>query len=172
MSSEPRPNAPDLLATVAGTGQPYPQDRRDWRADMGSSSDTPIDESTDFEELSARLRTQSAEAPGSDTDRVTIRSLEDVSTDSLLELLEAAENDSNGAGNLVFVLSRANVELLTEREFDIEDVADLESELGRTVQVEAEMPDDTILSLDPGAIDGEGPVEPDAIACGIVGTEG
>lgn len=138
---------------------------------MGSSSDAPIDTGTDFEELSARLRTQSEEAPGSDTARVTIRSFEAVSSDSLSELLEAAENDSTAPGNLVFVLSRANAELLTEREFDIDDVDELEDVLGRTVQVEDEMPDDTILLLDPDAIEGEEPVDPDAIACGIVGTD-
>ena len=134
---------------------------------MGSSSDAPIDTSTDFEELSARLRTQSSEAPGSDTERVTIRSLEAVSEDSLTELLEAEESEGTAPGELVFVLSRANAELLVERE---EDVDDLEDALGCTVQVEDEMPDDTILLLDPDAVDGEEISDPDAIACGIVGT--
>ncbi|WP_436345976.1 hypothetical protein [Natronorubrum sp. FCH18a] len=138
---------------------------------MGSSSDTPIDAATDFEELSARLRTQSDDAPGSDTEHVTIRSFDEVSSDSLSELLEAGENDASDPSDLAFVLSRANAELLLEREFDIDDVDELEDVLGRTVQIEDEMPDDTILLLDPDAVDGEEIRDPDAIACGIVGTD-
>lgn len=140
---------------------------------MGSSTsgDAPIDSATDFEELSARLRTQSSEAPGSDTERVTIRSLEDVSADSLSNLLEAEESEGSAPGDLVYVLSRANAELLVERDFDVDDVAELEDVLGPTVQVEDEMPDDTILLLDPDAVDGEEIRDPDAIACGIVGTD-
>ncbi|WP_339105699.1 hypothetical protein [Haloterrigena salinisoli] len=138
---------------------------------MGSSSDTPIDAATDFEELAARLRTQSDNAPGSDTERVTIRSLEGVTSDALSELLEAEESEGTAPGELVFVLSRANAELLVEREFDIDDVDELEDVLGQTVQVEDEMPDDTILLLDPDAVDGEEIDDPDAIACGIVGTD-
>ena len=138
---------------------------------MGSSTDQPIDDATDFEELSARLRTQSENAPGSDTERVTIRSLEAVSTDSLTELLEAEESEGTAPGELVFVLSRANAELLVEREADVDDVDRLEDVLGQTVQVEDEMPDDTILLLDPDAIDGEEIRDADAIACGIVGSD-
>ncbi|ELZ20473.1 hypothetical protein C477_06551 [Haloterrigena salina JCM 13891] len=138
---------------------------------MGSSSDTPIDAATDFEELAARLRTQSDNAPGSDTERVTIRSLEGVTSDALSELLEAEESEGTAPGELVFVLSRANAELLVEREFDVDDVDELEDALGRTVQIEDEMPDDTILLLDPDAVDGEEIRDPDAIACGIVGTD-
>lgn len=139
---------------------------------MGSStsSDAPIDTSTDFEELSARLRTQSDNAPGSDTERVTIRSLEAISADSLSSLLEAEESESSPPGEVVYVLSRTNAELLVERDFDIDDVGDLEDALGRTVQVEDEMPDDTVLLLAPDAVDGESIRDPDAIACGIVGT--
>ncbi|QSX00336.1 hypothetical protein [Haloterrigena alkaliphila] len=138
---------------------------------MGSRSDTPIDSTTDFEELAARLRTQSDNAPGSDTERVTIRSLEAVDADALSELLEAEESEGTAPGELVFVLSRANAELLVEREFDVDDVDELEDVLGRAVQVEDEMPDDTILLLDPDAVDGEAIDDPDAIACGIVGTD-
>ncbi|ELY53678.1 hypothetical protein [Natronolimnohabitans innermongolicus] len=138
---------------------------------MSARSDEPIDAATDFEELAARLRTQSDRAPGSDTDRVTIRSLEDVRTDSLVELLEAAETDHDAPGDLVFVLSRTNVERLLEREFDTDDVDELEDRLGRTVQVEGEMPDDTILLLAPDAIDGESITDPESIACGILGTD-
>lgn len=138
---------------------------------MTASADAPIDPSTDFTELCATLRTQSDEAPGSDTERVTIRSLEDVSPGSLAELRETAENDATRPADLVYVLSRANAELLLEREFEIGDVDELAGVLGRTVQVEAAMPDDTVLLLDPAAIEGTDPVEPDAIACGIVGPD-
>ncbi|MFC6716406.1 hypothetical protein ACFQGT_19895 [Natrialbaceae archaeon GCM10025810] len=142
---------------------------------MGSSTsgDAPIDSRTDFEELSARLRTQSSEAPGSDTERVTIRSLEDVSVDSLTSLLEAEiaeEGEGTAPGDLAFVLSRTNAESLTEREADVDDVADLEAVLGRTVQVEEGVPDDTVLLLDPDAIEGEEIRDPAAIACGVVGS--
>ncbi|ELY41835.1 hypothetical protein [Natronorubrum tibetense] len=138
---------------------------------MGSSHDTPIETTTDFEELSARLRTQSSDAPGSDTARVTIRSFDEISADSLSELLEAGANDAADPSGLVFVLSRANAELLLERAFDIDDADELEDVLGRPVQIEAEMPDDTVLLLDPDAVDGEEIRNPDAIACGIVGTD-
>ncbi|MDS0476456.1 hypothetical protein [Natrinema sp. 1APR25-10V2] len=130
-----------------------------------------LDAATDFEELAARIRTQSQHAPGSDTERVTIRSFEAVSADGLATLLEAAESEHLEPGELVFVLSRANAELLCEREFDIDDVDELEEELGRRVRVEDEMPDDTILLLHPDAVEGEDLVEPEAIACGIVGTD-
>ncbi|MGQ3411263.1 hypothetical protein ACT4ML_03245 [Natrinema sp. LN54] len=130
-----------------------------------------LDDETDFEELAARVRTQSQQAPGSDTERVTIRSLEGVSSDTLENLLEAAESEHLEPGELVFVLSRANAELLCEREFDIDDVAELEEVLGRRVRVEGEMPDDTILLLHPEAVEGETLVEPEAIACGIVGSD-
>ncbi|SEW15701.1 hypothetical protein [Natrinema salifodinae] len=130
-----------------------------------------LDPETDFEELTARVRTQSQQAPGSDTERVTIRSLDGVSSDALSNLLEAAESEHLDPGDLVFVLSRANAELLLEREYEIDDVGDLEDVLGRDVRVEDEMPDDTILLLHPEAVDGEDLVEPEAIACGIVGAD-
>ncbi|PCR92357.1 hypothetical protein [Natrinema ejinorense] len=131
-----------------------------------------LDPETDFAELTARVRTQSQQAPGSDTERVTIRSLERVSSNALATLLETAESEHLEPGALVFVLSRANAELLCEREFDIDDVDELEDVLGRRIRVEAEMPDDTILLLHPDAVDGEELVEPEAIACGILGTDG
>ncbi|TYL38392.1 hypothetical protein CV102_11295 [Natronococcus pandeyae] len=130
-----------------------------------------MDTSTDFEELASRVRTQSEDAAGSDTDRVTIRSFQELDPDALSELLEAAEPGVDEPGSLVFVLSRANAELLLEREYDLEDVEELEDELGREVQVEDEMPDDTILLLDPDAVDGVELLEPESIACGIVGTD-
>lgn len=128
-------------------------------------------ESTDFEELASRVRTQSEDAAGSDTDRVTIRSFQELVPDALSELLEAAESDASEPGSLVFVLSRANAELLCEREGDLEDVNDLEDELGREIRIEEAMPDDTILLLDPEAVDGEELLEPESIACGIVGSD-
>jgi len=132
---------------------------------------TRLDAETDFEELTARIRTQSQQAPGSGAERVTIRSIEAVSSDSLATVLEAAESEHLEPGSLVFVLSRGNAERLIEREFDIDDVAELEEVLGRRVRVEDEMPDDTILLLHPDAVDGEELVEPEAIACGVVGTD-
>ncbi|MBZ6495442.1 hypothetical protein [Natrinema longum] len=131
-----------------------------------------LDPETDFAELTARVRTQSQQAPGSDTERVTIRSLERVSSTALATLLETAESEHLEPGALVFVLSRANAERLCEREYDIDDVDELEDVLGRRVRVEAEMPDDAILLLHPDAVDGAEPVEPEAIACGILGTDG
>ncbi|WP_293029804.1 hypothetical protein [Natronococcus sp.] len=130
-----------------------------------------MDESTDFEELASRIRTQSQDAAGSGTDRVTIRSFQELESDALSELLEAAETDAPEPGSLTFVLSRANAELLCEREADLEDVDDLEDELGREIRVEEAMPDDTILLLDPDAVDGEELLEPESIACGIVGSD-
>lgn len=137
---------------------------------MSSDTEQPFDAATDLAELSSRLRTQSARAPGSDTDRVTIRSLEAVAPDELTDLREAAETDHDAPGEFVFVLSRANAELLTEREFDLEDVDALADRLGRPVEVAGEVPDDTILLLAPDAVDGTEIEDPSAIACGIVGT--
>ncbi|ELY61400.1 hypothetical protein C491_01042 [Natronococcus amylolyticus DSM 10524] len=130
-----------------------------------------MDESTDFEELASRVRTQSEDAAGSDTDRVTIRSFQELSPDALSELLEAAEPNAADPGSLVFVLSRANADLLFEREHDLGGIDDLETELGREIRVEGSMPDDTILLLDPDAVDGEELLEPESIACGIVGSD-
>ncbi|WP_247002862.1 hypothetical protein [Halosolutus gelatinilyticus] len=135
------------------------------------STTDAIDAETDFEELASRIRTQSADAPGSDTERATIRSFDAVSSETLEALLEAAESESVEPGSLVFLISRANAELLIEREYDIDDVEELSAVLGRPVQVEDGMPDDTIVLLDPAAVDGEELVDPDAIACGIVGSD-
>ncbi|RZH68155.1 hypothetical protein [Natrinema altunense] len=131
-----------------------------------------IDAETDFEDLTARIRTQSQQAPGSDTERVTIRSFEAVRTASLETLLEAAESEHLEPGELVFLLSGANAERLCERESDIDAVDDLETELGRRGRVADGMPDDTVLLLHPDAVEGTELIEPEAIACGIVGTDG
>lgn len=129
-----------------------------------------MDADTDFEEVAARARTHSEEAPGSDTERVTIRSFDDLDPDSLSELIRDAEEDAPEPGSLVVVLSEANAELLLEREGVGEDVTDLEAELGREVRVEGEMPDDTVLVLDPDAIEGEEIEEPEGVTCGIFGS--
>ncbi|OAQ52246.1 hypothetical protein HTG_11535 [Natrinema mahii] len=132
---------------------------------------TDLDPETDFEELAARVRTQSQQASGSDTDRVTIRSLEAGRADTLETLLEAAESEHLEPGALVVVCSRATADLCLDRESGIDDVDDLESVLGCGVQVEGELPDDTVLVVHPDAVDGEDLFEPEAIACGIVGTD-
>ncbi|WP_193363536.1 hypothetical protein [Halobiforma nitratireducens] len=65
---------------------------------------TTIDDA-DLEELTDRVRTQSDDAPGSDTERVTIRSLEAVDPDTLATLREAFETDTPTTDPPVFVLS-------------------------------------------------------------------
>lgn len=125
-----------------------------------------IDSDTDFEELVDRVRTQSADAPGSDTERVTIRSLDAVDVDALSTLLETAETDHDRPGELVFVLPRSPDDLETDSSVD-----ELEDALGHSVQIEGALPDDTVLLLTPDAVDGAELVEPGSITCGIVGTE-
>lgn len=129
-----------------------------------------MDESTDFGEVASRARTHSEKAPGSDTERVTIRSFDALDPDSLSELVQAAEGSAPDPGSLVIVLSEANAELLLERETDGDDVADLEERLGREVRTEEGMPDDTVLVVDPDAIEGEEIEEPEAVACGLFGS--
>ena len=129
-----------------------------------------IDSSTDFEELASRVRTQSSDAAGSDTDRVTIRSLDAVEPETLMTLREAVEGDVP-PGDGVFVLSRANLELLLEREHDVDDREELEDRLGHPVQAEEAMPDDTVLLLAPDAVDGADIEEPEKIVCGLLGDE-
>lgn len=124
----------------------------------------------DFERLAERIRTHSGEASGSNTERVSMRSLEEVSYESLRELLEALEGEDVDPGACVFYLSPTNAEAALEGS-DPEDVEALEERLGRDVRVEESMPDDTVLFLDPDAIDEEGRVvAADAIACGTVGS--
>ncbi|RQH01759.1 hypothetical protein [Natrarchaeobius oligotrophus] len=130
-----------------------------------------MDSSTDFAALVSRVRTQSKDAAGSDTERVTIRSLEGVDPGSLSTLLETAESEDVPPGDLVFVLSRANADSLLEREADLDDREDLEDRLGRPVRVEERMPDETVLLLAPDAVDGEQIVDPTAIACGVIGSD-
>lgn len=127
-----------------------------------------MDTNHDYERLVEEIRTQSASAPGSDTERVTIRSLGDADYDAMTELLEALEGEAVDPDALEFVLSPENVERVLDGS-DAEDAEELEDLLGRTVRVEDGMPDDTVLLLDPDAIEGDDLVEPDAIAAGTVG---
>ncbi|APW97556.1 hypothetical protein CHINAEXTREME_07105 [Halobiforma lacisalsi AJ5] len=123
----------------------------------------------DLEELTERVRTQSAEAPGSDTERVTIRSLEVINSDSLATLREEFETDPPTETNAepTFVLSEENADRLLEDSSE-SDLEALEDRLGRPVTVSGEMPDDTVLLLTPDAVDGAELLEPEGIACGIV----
>jgi hypothetical protein len=89
----------------------------------------------------------------------------------LTELLDVAEGDVDELGSLAFVLSRANVDGLFERETDVDDVDDLETELGHEVRIEGGMPDDTVLLLDPDAVEGADLLKPESIACGIFGSD-
>ncbi|AGB38162.1 hypothetical protein [Natronococcus occultus] len=130
-----------------------------------------MDSATDFEELVDRVRTQSEDAAGSDTDRVTIRSFGELDADALAELLETVETDASEPGSLTFLLSRENADRVLEREDDLEDVDGLEDELGRELRVEEGMPDDAVLLLDPEAVDGVELREPESIACGLVGAD-
>ncbi|ADD05075.1 uncharacterized protein Nmag_1499 [Natrialba magadii ATCC 43099] len=121
-------------------------------------------ENTDFTDLADRVRTQSADAPGSDTERVTIRSLESLDTDALADLLEMAETEHDRPADLVFVLPQPPTDLAADASPEA-----LEDALGRTVRVEEELPDDTVLLLTPDAVDGMELVEPRSITCGLVG---
>ncbi|WP_276255675.1 hypothetical protein [Halomontanus rarus] len=132
----------------------------------------------DFDELVENVRTQSSEAPGSDTERVTIRSLEDVSYDGLRELRSALEGEGEGGdgdgdegvdpGNLAFYLSPTNAERVLE-DAGATDFESLEERLGQRVRVEEGMPEDAILFMDPDAVSGSEIADPSAIACGTVG---
>ncbi|SDR39424.1 hypothetical protein [Natronobacterium texcoconense] len=130
---------------------------------------TSIDD-TDLEALTDEVRTQSEEAPGSDTERVTIRSLGSVDLESLTTLVEAFEGDvaSGTTDEPVFVLSEANADRLLEK--SEEGLEALEERLGHPIQVDGEMPNDTVLLLAPDAVDGSEIAEPEGIACGIVGS--
>ncbi|WP_207591392.1 hypothetical protein [Halomontanus rarus] len=136
--------------------------------DSDSESDTDIH--ADFDELVENVRTQSSAAPGSDTDRVTIRSLEDVSYDGLRELRSALEGEGEDVdpGKLAFYLSPTNAERVLE-DADATDFEALEEQLGQRVRVEEGMPEDAILFMDPDAVSGSEIADPSAVACGTVG---
>ncbi|MCU4743829.1 hypothetical protein [Natronoglomus mannanivorans] len=136
-------------------------------ADSERESDIDID--ADFDRLVENVRTQSSEAPGSDTERVTIRSLEDVSYDGLRELLTALEGEDVDPGRLTFYLSPTNAERLLE-DADTTDFETLEERLGQPLRVVEEgMPEDAILCMDPDAVSGSEIADPSAIACGTIG---
>lgn len=124
-----------------------------------------MDQDVDFETLAERIRTHSTEASGSNTGRVTIHDLEGVSHESLRELLDGLDADDPGA--CVFYLSPGNAERASEGLDD----GELEERLGREVRIEESMPDDTVLLLDPDAIEDGEVVDPGSVACGTVGDD-
>lgn len=128
-----------------------------------------MDSNIDVERLVEEIRTQSKDAPGSDTDRVTIRSFERVDGEMLAELKAALESDTPGAADLSFHLSSETVDRVLERS-DADDLEQLEADLGRSIDVEDDVPADTVLYLSPESIDADGAVvDPSAIACGLIG---
>lgn len=127
-----------------------------------------MDAIDDFGRLAERIRTHSQEASGSDTERVTMRSFDEVDYESLRELLEALEGEDVDPGACAFYLSPTNAERALEGS-DAEDVEGLEDRLGREVRAQESMPDDVVLFMDPDAIDEDGEVvAAHAIACGTV----
>jgi hypothetical protein len=132
---------------------------------MGTETNVDAD---DFDELAERIRTHSGEAPGSDTERVTMRSFDEVDYEALRELLEALEGEDVDPGACVFYLSPANADRVLE---DLEDgdVEALEDRIGREVRIEESMPDDTILFMDPDAVEDGEVTDAHAIACATVG---
>lgn len=118
----------------------------------------------DYEAIVDRIRTHSAEAPGSDTERATIRTLDSADVEALHELRDAI--DDAAAGNLEFVLpERIADEVGDGEDGDAEGLAD---RLGTPVRTEAGMPDDAILLLDPDAVDDGELRSPAAIALGTL----
>lgn len=125
----------------------------------------------DFGRITERIRTHSTEASGSNTGRVTIRDLDEVSYESLRELLDALDEENVDPGVCVFYLSPDNADAAVEG-LDDGTVEAVEERLGRDVRVEESMPNDTVLFLDPDAIEDEEVVDPSAVACGTVSDEG
>ncbi|WP_049920238.1 hypothetical protein [Halobiforma nitratireducens] len=68
-------------------------------------------------------------------------------------------------------ISEENAARLADGSDDLEELTELEAHLGRSIEPREAMPDDTILLLSPDAVDGADLLEPEGIACGIVGTE-
>lgn len=121
----------------------------------------------DFEAVVERVRTHSSRSPGSDTDRVTIRTLRSLEGDALAELAGALEGEAVDSGSVAYYLSPVNGEQLLEAE-GLESFEPLEGRLGHPIRIETGMPDDAVLLADPGAIDGEELRDPTAIACGTL----
>jgi hypothetical protein len=132
---------------------------------MGTETDVDTD---DFDGLVERIRTHSGEASGSDTERVTMRSFDEVGYEALRELLEALESEDVDPGACVFYLSPDNAERVLE-DLDDEDVEALKDRIGRDVEVRESMPDDTILFMDPDAVEDGEVTDAHAIACATVG---
>ena len=87
-----------------------------------------------YERLVDHLRTQSKTAPGSDTDRVTIRSLDDATVDAMTELLDALD-ETVEPGTTEYVCSPDTADrVLTSA--DADGLDELESRLGRPVRTE------------------------------------
>ncbi|WP_331236021.1 hypothetical protein [Natronorarus salvus] len=116
----------------------------------------------DYEGLVERLRTQSSVASGSDTERVWIRTLDDVTVEQLRELPEALDTDVD-IGACSYYLSPSNANAATE------DRAALEDRLGHPVTVEDEMVDDAVLFMDPDAVGDDGEItDPSRITLGTL----
>lgn len=121
-----------------------------------------MDDDPDYEGLVERVRTHSAEAPGSDTERVTIRSLDSADVEGLLELRDAIDDEAEARRELEYVLPRKIVE------DDGGSADDLADRLGSPVRAVPGMPEDAILLLDPDAV-AEGELRsPSAIALGTL----
>lgn len=121
----------------------------------------------DYERLVDRIRTHSGDAPGSDTERVTIRTLDAVDVASMIELRDALSDEDAAPGAAEFVLSPDTAGRVLEGA-PADDVEALAGRLGRPVRVEDGMPDDAILLLDPDAVEGDELRSPSAIACGTL----
>ncbi|WP_247731147.1 hypothetical protein [Halovivax limisalsi] len=124
----------------------------------------------DYEELVDRIRTHSSDAPGSDTERVTIRTLESADPDALGELRAAIDEEAIESADLTYVLSRSTASSVRDGGAGADgDHADaLEERLGTPIRVADGMPDDAVLLLDPDAVaDGE-LRSPSAIALGTL----
>ncbi len=116
----------------------------------------------DFEGLVERLRTQSSVASGSDTERVRIRTLDDVTVEGLCELPGALDTDVD-VGACGFYLSPPNADAAAE------DRETLEDRLGHPVTVDDGMVDDAVLFMDPEAVDAESEIaDPSRIVLGTV----
>jgi len=115
----------------------------------------------DFETLVDRLRTHSSDAAGSDTERVRIRTLDEVDTEGLRRLSDALDAGVD-PGNFRYYLSPSNADAAGDGET-------LEDRLGHPVTVDDGMVDDAVLFMDPDAVDAESEIaDPPRIVLGTV----
>lgn len=122
----------------------------------------------DFEGLVERIRTQSLDASGSDTERVTLRTFDEIDYEAMRELLGALEDEDVDPGECVFYLSPTIADEVVGSS-GVGSREELEDRLGRPVRAEEGMPDHSVLFVAPDAIDEDGElVDPSAVACGIV----